>query len=271
MKSAAYRDTLANLNQANFQVGEKRFGPFSLGISAGERIAILGPSGAGKSTILKMLAGEIPCHSGEVLINRRRIHCWPLAELSLQRAVLPQSHEVAFGLPAGLVIALGRVARHIDPKLQQIVTLAAELACADHLLQRSFDSLSGGERARVHIARVFAQLWDVESALLLVDEPLAALDPGLQFQLMEAIMSFAVERRHAVVAILHDINQATANFERIWMVKNGQLTGDYPASKDLLSQFEKLYELPFCAYTHESGQRLIFARSFQLQKETLKY
>jgi len=206
---------LLSFNQVTVALGKRQFGPFTLSIQPGEQVAILGPSGAGKSTLLKLLARELTPASGQAQFEQRSLHDWSLAELSRRRAILPQSHEVAFGLPVDLVIGLGRVARTYDPQLSSIVQQAAEQACAAHLLGRRFDTLSGGEKARVQMARVFAQLWDVEQGLLLVDEPLAALDPGLQFSLMDAIYTFASKRGHAILAILHDINQALQGFEQL--------------------------------------------------------
>lgn len=182
---------------------------------------------------------------------------WSLVDLSRQRAILPQSHEVAFGLPVELVIGLGRVARMVDPDLNGIVRQAAELACARHLLPRRFDTLSGGEKARVHLARVFAQLWDIEQGLLLVDEPMAALDPGLQWQLMAAMDQFARQRGHAIFAILHDINQALQGFDRLVLIKDGRLMGDYPRRQIALSTLAELYEVNLVSAVTEQGQMLV--------------
>jgi len=233
------------MEQASLQQGPREFGPFSMGIGVGERVAILGPSGAGKSTLLKLMARELKQASGQIRLQQRHLHHWSLAELSQRRAVLPQSHEVAFGLPSELVISLGRVSRVHDPELDRIVAQAAELACAHHLLGRCMDTLSGGEKARVQMARVFAQLWDVEGGLVLVDEPLAALDPGLQLQLLDAMQAFARGRQHAVVAVLHDVNHALQGFDRLLLVKEGALVGDLRSDVHALPHLEALYGVDF--------------------------
>lgn len=222
-----------------------RVGPFNLQVAPGERIAILGPSGAGKSTLLRLMAGERAPHEGVVLLDGRALsrgpHGWPLPALARRRAVLPQSHTVAFGLPVELVVALGRVAREPDPEQPRMVSAALQLAHAAHLVGRRFDTLSGGEQARVQLARVFAQLWDEHEALVLVDEPLAALDPGLQFELMDALQQFARERSHALVAVLHDINQALAGFDRLWLLQHGRLIADLPSGRAAVTHLEALY------------------------------
>lgn len=248
---------LLALNRATVVLGKRQFGPFTLSIRPGEQVAILGPSGAGKSTLLKLLARELATAGGQAEFDQRSLHEWSLSELSRRRAILPQSHEVAFGLPVDLVIGLGRVARAYDPYLNSIVQQAAEHACAEHLLDRRFDTLSGGEKARVHMARVFAQLWDVEQGLLLVDEPLAALDPGLQFELMDAINTFASKRGHAILAILHDINQALQSFDRLIFIKHGAMVGDYQTSHVTLPLLEALYGVKLASATTEEGEMIV--------------
>lgn len=255
--------SLLDLEDVTLSLGGHCFGPFSLMVQAGERIAVLGPSGAGKSTLLKLLACEYQPGSGQIRLRERCLTQWSLADLSRQRAVLPQSHEVAFGLPVALVIGLGRVARSIDPDLNTIVCQAAELACARHLLPRRFDTLSGGEKARVHLARVFAQLWDIEQGLLLVDEPMAALDPGLQWQLMAAIDQFARQRGHTIIAILHDINQALQGFDRLLLIKNGRLMGDDLCTQISLSKLESLYEVNLMSAITATGQTIVTTAASQ--------
>ncbi len=245
--------SILSLHDVTTRAGTRTFGPFNFSVSAGEQIAILGPSGAGKSTLLKVISRELPATSGAFLFINKDIHTWSLVELSRQRAVLPQSHEIAFGLPAGLVIGLGRVSRMHDPALPNIVRQAAELACCAHLLDRRFDTLSGGEKARVQLARIFAQLWDSQHGLLLIDEPIASLDPGLQFDLMDAINTFAKERHHAVLAVLHDINHALANFERLLLIKNSTLIDDIACDANVIPQLEKLYDISLETITGSDG------------------
>lgn len=232
---------MLEVRQAWMQVPGRRFGPFELQLRAGERVAILGPSGAGKSSLLRLLAGEWPAREGQVLWQGRPLAQWPAAALARTRAVLPQSHAVAFSMPVELVVALGRLAREPDPQQAQIVALAMHAAQAVHLAGRRFDSLSGGEQARVQLARVLAQLWDCEGGLLLVDEPLAALDPGLQFELLDTLEQCTRQRGHALVAVLHDINQALAHFDRLWLLSEGCLVADVCADRQALPLLEALY------------------------------
>lgn len=257
MLASLSANCLLDLEQVILQKGRQLFGPFNLRVAAGERIAILGPSGAGKSSLLKLMASEWAPDSGHIHFMQQPLVSWRLAALSRRRAVLPQSSDVAFGLQTDLVIGLGRVARAHDPALAEIVAGAAELARAAHLLGRRLDTLSGGERARVHLARIFAQLWDVEQGLILVDEPLSALDPGLQLDLLDSLDDYARARGHAVVAILHDINQALQGFERLWLIKDGQLTHDLPATAAAVPALEDLYQLALASSLNSQGDLVV--------------
>lgn len=217
--------------------------PFNLCVSLGERLAILGPSGAGKTTLLRLMSLDSNPAKGEVILKGRTGQQWSIAELSHHRAVMQQNCYVAFGLEVKLVIALARVARLSDPFASDIVLQAAKLARADHLLARRCDTLSGGEYARVHLARVFAQLWDVREGLILVDEPLAALDLALQEHILLALDAFATERQHAIVAVLHDVNHALRAFDRLLLMKEGWLFADVASNRQAVPALEALYDL----------------------------
>ena len=227
--------------------GHRRFGPFETTVRAGERVAIVGPSGAGKSTLLKLLAGERPAREGRERLDGRDLDSWP-------PAALPQSHGIAFAMPVELVVSLGRIAHEPDPALAETVTEALVLACAAHLVGRRFDTLSGGEQARVMLARVFAQLWDAPPGWLLVDEPLSALDPGLQFELADALAAFCRARGHALVAVLHDLNLALGAFDRLWLVRGGQLVGDLPATRTAVPALEALFGIRLACVEGVGGE-----------------
>jgi iron complex transport system ATP-binding protein len=229
----------------------------SFNLKYGERLAILGPSGAGKTTLLKLMSLELLPKKGTVIFKDRVGRTWPLVELSSHRAVMTQDSQVAFGLEVHLVIALGRVARTSDPMLSEIVVSAARLVCVEHLLLRRCDTLSGGERARVHLARVFAQMWDVKEGLILVDEPLAALDLGLQLLILRALDAFAI------VAVLHDVNHALQAFDRLVLLKNSQLFADIPSNFKALPVFERLYDVSLESVRTSSDTLVVVSRALR--------
>jgi iron complex transport system ATP-binding protein len=243
--------------------GARCFGPFDTTVRPGERVAILGPSGAGKSTLLKLVAGDLPAREGCVLLDGRDLPSWRPAALAQRRAVLPQSHGIAFAMQTELVVSLGRIAhidREPDTRLGETVREALALASAGHLVGRRFDTLSGGEQARVMLARVFAQLWDSSPGWLLVDEPLAALDPGLQFELADALSSFCATRGHALVAVLHDLNLALASFDRLWLVRGGQLVHDIAPGRDAVPALESLFGIGLAVVEGEGGRVAVLPR-----------
>lgn len=261
-------NTLCHLQALQGTLGINAFGPFSFRITCGERIAILGPSGAGKTTLLRLLSGDLRPHSGSYVFKGAPIKTWSLHALSRVRAVLPQSSDVAFGLMAHLVIGLGRIAIVGDVKRDAIVEHAARLCSCEHLLNRGFDTLSGGEKARIHLARVFAQLWDERNGLILVDEPLASLDPGLQIELLERMRQYADDRNHAIVAILHDINQAMQHFDRLILVKNGNMVGDHVAGMAAIPDLADLYQIQLEAIERDGLLPWVFPRE-SLRMNTL--
>jgi iron complex transport system ATP-binding protein len=235
---------------SNAQASRNTLGPFSIDIKSNERIAILGPSGAGKSTLLQIMSGLRDC-TGSMNFLSKPLSQMSVQELSFKRAFLPQQHETAFNLSSELIISLGRVAREHDPELIQIIKESARVARVEHLLGRAYQTLSGGEKARVHLARIFAQLWDQHKGILLIDEPLVGLDPGLQ------ILIFCHKRSLTVIAILHDIQQAIEHFERLILIKDGKIFADLPSHPAPQRELELLYEMKLERFTRPGRKDLL--------------
>lgn len=252
-------NALLELESVQLRRAGQHFGPFTLRVGAGERVAMLGPSGAGKSTLLKLLSGELAAQQGQLLFESRPLREMPPAERARRRAVLPQSHQLAFGLPVELVVALGRWGREGSDDERHIASALA-WAQASHLRGRRYDCLSGGEQARVQLARVLVQLIDAEGGLLLVDEPLASLDPGLQLELLDTLTRFAAARGHALVAVLHDLQQALSGFERLLLLRQGRLVGDQRANSAALPALEALFGLRLQAVDLPGGGWALAAR-----------
>lgn len=187
-----------------------------LAFNAGEVVALVGPNGAGKSTLLRALAGETPLSEGSVLIDGRPIETFRPRELALRRAVLPQQTLVEFAFTAREIVEMGRTARRRAGNHEAVVTRSMARTDSFVFERRIFPSLSGGEQARVSIARVLAQ----ETPILLLDEPTASLD--LRHQ--ETIMAIAREvaaNGGIVVMIAHDLNLAAAYADRVALISKG--------------------------------------------------
>ena len=191
-----------------------RLANVNVALNAGRFTAILGPNGAGKSTLMSMLVGERAPQCGLVLLDDVELGRHVPQTLAMRRAVMPQDCSVAFDFTAQEVVELGRYPHRNQPAAneEQIVAEAMALTGVDHLAQRSINTLSGGERARTHLARALAQIWlppvDGSARWLLLDEPTAALDLAHQHHAMRLLRQWAHEQGAGVVAVIHDLNLA---------------------------------------------------------------
>lgn len=231
-----------------------------LHVEKGERIAVLGPSGSGKSTFLKLLAKDIDLDFGEIYFLNKSVLDWSYQELSFYRAVLPQAQEIGFDFSVDLIVGLGCLNQKniSEPEVKKLIKNSLSSAMASHLAGRPYITLSGGEKARVQLARIFAQMWTVREGLLLVDEPFAALDPYLQIALLSNLCDFAKQRALTVIAILHDINHALHYFDRGIFIKEGRMNFDQPMNKVNRIDLENLYGIRFLELKTDDGKSYFF-------------
>lgn len=197
----------------------------SLDVGKGEFIGLIGPNGAGKSTLLKSILGLVPS-TGAITIAGT-----PVAQLSLKDrarhvAYLPQEREISWAVSVEHLVSLGRT-----PYLNGFSKLgAADIALVESVMERmevtafrhrSALELSGGERARVLIARALAQ----DAPLLLADEPTAGLDPAHQIGLMQSLADLT-NNGSAVVVSLHDLGLAARWCTRLVLIHEGEIVTD---------------------------------------------
>ncbi|MGV0909773.1 ABC transporter ATP-binding protein [Martelella sp. FOR1707] len=196
-----------------------------LQIRRGELVGLIGPNGAGKTTLLKALIG-VTAASGAVFLQDSPLEGLSANERARRVAFLPQDHEIAWPVRVREVVALGR-----QPWIQnscfgdyargQVIAGAMARMGVDALAERTADTLSGGERARVLIARALAQM----TPLLIADEPVAGLDPAHQIGLMEVFVSLLREGRSVFVS-LHDLGLAARWCTRLIMMDGGGVVAD---------------------------------------------
>ena len=206
----------------------------SLTVEAGEVLAVMGENGAGKSTLLKLLAGDFAPDRGTILLDGRPLDEWSMREQALRRAVMPQQTSLAFAFSAFEVVMLGRLP-HDQGRPGAVDRLIAREAMRRTdvltLVDRSYPTLSGGERARVMLARALAQVMGGDEATgasrgpkaLLLDEPSAALDIAHQQTAFAMIRDLAQHEGIAVVAVLHDPNLAMRFADRAALFRQGRL------------------------------------------------
>ena len=207
----------------------------SLDAHAGEVLAIMGENGAGKSTLLRLMAGDVPPDRGDVLLDGRPLATWSALAQARRRAVMPQQSNLRFAFSAFEVVLLGRSPHDAGQPGDHDRAIAREAMRRCDALQfaeRSFQTLSGGERARVMLARAFAQVLrdpdgtstdDARPRALLLDEPSAALDIAHQHAAFAAIRALAAAEHVAVVTVLHDPNLVASHADRVALLRHGRL------------------------------------------------
>lgn len=228
------------------QIGSRRLlDQVSITIKPGQVHAVLGPNGAGKSTLLKLLSGEQRSSEGKVLLEDREISDWSALERARHRAVLPQSESLSFDFTVRQVVSLGRMPciRQMPAREAEIIDSALDATGVAHLAARIYPTLSGGERMRVQLARVLAQIWETPAhpRYLLLDEPTASLDLAHQHSCLKIARQFAANGT-GVLLVLHDPNLALSYADQVTLLCCGQVIAQ-GAPDTVLSQqnLERVY------------------------------
>ncbi len=212
--------------------------------SAGELIAIVGPNGAGKSTLLRVLANLLQPGEGSILLEGRDLRRLPRRILATKLAYLPQDQSIHWAISVMDVAMLGRlphrrVGRPLSDTDHRAVAAALRTMNVLQFFNRPVTELSGGERARVLIARALAQ----EPLILLADEPAAGLDAVHQLELFAHLRRLADAGR-SVVVVLHDLSLAARFSDRLVIMKAGRIHVEGPATQVLSSQvLEDVYDM----------------------------
>jgi iron complex transport system ATP-binding protein len=232
--------SLASANAGHRAAGRELLRDISLSVEPGTVHALLGPNGAGKTTLLRVLAGELKPHTGTVTLDGRPLARESAQALARRRAVMTQNDSLRFAFTAAEVAALGRLPFAPAAAGDEARIVAAALAATGvaSLADRSYLRLSGGERTRVRLARVLAQVWEqfedrrVEPRYLLLDEPAAWLDPAHQHLALRLLRRFATAGGGALVT-LHDANLALAYADVASVIADGRIAASGPASSVL--------------------------------------
>jgi iron complex transport system ATP-binding protein len=235
-----------------FQVnGSPLVDGLTLEVEPGEILGIVGPNGAGKSTLVNLLSGDLGPTAGEVRLHGKLLSEYPPLELARARAVLPQRNLLRFPFQAVDVVTMGRYPYRSDPgnSRSRDFDVALEMMRRTDTLdlaRRTFPTLSGGEQARVSLARVLAQ----QTPLLLLDEPTASLDVRHQEQVMGTLDDLAAEGV-AVLAVLHDLNLAARFADRLGLLAGGRLVA-HGKTRDVLDSelLSEVYRQPITVIPH---------------------
>ena len=216
--------TLATLEDAGLALGGRTvLDGIGLSLRAGECVVLCGPNGAGKSSAIRALAGLLPLTTGRATLGGVETRLLSARQRAAHRAYLPQDRRIAWNLPAIEVAALGAPCLSGEEALIR-ARAALDEADAGHLADRGVAEMSGGERARVLLARVLA----AQAPLLLVDEPVAGLDPVAQLMVLERLKVRAAMGQGLLVS-LHDLGLAGRYADRVIVLDQGRLVADGPA------------------------------------------
>jgi iron complex transport system ATP-binding protein len=219
--------------------------------------AIIGPNGAGKSTVLQMLGGLVAPDSGTVTLDGVEIKNMAPNRKARRIGYLPQSGAGIWNVTARELVALGRIphrSRFAGPSLADEIAVQNALEATDtaRLADRPLDQMSGGERARVLLARVFAG----EPEWLLADEPLANLDPRHQQRMMR-LMRETAAGGCGVITVLHDLN-AAATADDVIMLSEGRVIAAGPTEIAFTAEaLGETYDMSFSLHRGKNGQTLV--------------
>lgn len=230
-----------NLNLGGKQLLED----LCLDIYAGQVTALLGPNGAGKSSLLKILSGEIKGQNKAETIYyfEKEQDSFSKEKLASHLAVLPQSSSLSFAFSVSQVVELGLMPLSVcASEGLKIIKNKIEEVGLTHLYDRLYPSLSGGEKQRVHLARVLTQLSQAkDQAILMLDEPTSALDLAHQHNTLLTAQLMAAKGA-AVIVVLHDLNLAAQYADRILLLNKGKIQVDGTPWQALTSEIiEDLY------------------------------
>jgi iron complex transport system ATP-binding protein len=195
-------------------------------LERGMLIGIIGPNGAGKSTLARAILGLLKVGHGRVRIDGADVGALSRSAIARTIAYLPQGQVLHWPLTVERLVALGRLPHlapfsQISEADQNAIDQAMTLADVQELRHRTATELSGGERARVLLARALA----VEAPVLIADEPLASLDPGHQLEVMELLQAQAA-RGVLVIAVLHDLTLAARFCDHLILLDKGEVAAD---------------------------------------------
>ncbi len=236
----------------------------------GDFIGVIGPNASGKSTLLKSISKVLKPHTGVVLLNERDVYTFKSAEIAKNLAVVPQESVISFAFTALDVVLMGRTPHlnRFEMESTQDLIIAQksmELTNTWYLAERPIDTLSGGEKQRIIIARALTQ----EPRVLLLDEPTDHLDINHQIEILDLIKRLSKEKEMVVVGVFHDLNIASQYCDRLILLHKGRIFAAGGAGDVLTGEnIEKVYGVKVTVKQDDiSGKLLIHPQRKRMIKE----
>lgn len=248
--------SLLAVSNVHADLGRRRvLDGISLDIGKGEFVGLIGPNGAGKTTLLRAILGLTPVSGTIALDGRENLKSRARAKLV---SYVPQEREIVWPLTVERLVGLGRIP-HLPalstpgPRDLEAIKSAMRRMEVEAFASRAATDLSGGEKARVLIARALAQ----EAPLLLADEPTAGLDPAHQIALMRVFADIAREGNSVVVS-LHDLGLAARWCTRLVLVVDGKVVADdVPRAVLTAERIREVYHVESYLAEHAGGPILM--------------
>jgi ferric hydroxamate transport system ATP-binding protein len=253
------------LENVGFEVpGNVVLKPLNLNLTGQGVTGLIGQNGSGKSTLLKILARQQPATRGSISFGGRPLQSWGERDFARKVAYLPQHTPLAAGLKVRELVALGRYPWHgafgrFGQADREKVEEAMALTSTDSVADRMVDTLSGGERQRVWLAMLIAQ----DARLLLLDEPISALDVAHQVGVLTLVRSLSLEKGVAVVVIIHEINMAARFCDEIIALKDGRMIAHGPPDEFMTAtRLEEIYDVAMGVFKHpDTGAAVAYVRT----------
>ena len=253
-------------NNISYRIGNKTIlKNISVSFEPNKINLILGPNGAGKSTLVKVICNQLKPQAGTVLYEEISIRNISVAGLAKVRAVLSQNTELAFPLKVKEVVMMGRYPHFsVNPtaKDKQAVKEAMHFFDVGEMADRDYLTLSGGEKQRVHFARVVSQIWypsEKGCRYLVLDEPLTFLDVHYQFQFMHKLRELLKQQDLVIVGVVHDLNLAAKFADHLVLLNKGKLLASGTKEEVLNAENMKTaYRLEPVIHIDERGMYLFF-------------
>lgn len=226
----------------------------SFTVRPGDFVGIVGPNGSGKSTLLDLVDGVLRPASGEILVRGRPTAAYSRREMAREVALVPQHFALEFDLSVREVVETGAYCRSKDAACPSAAEALGRLG-VDHLLERRFSALSGGEKQLVVLAQALMQ----GAPVLLLDEPASALDVSHQLRLFDLLKELNGEGL-TVLCVLHDLNLAIHYFDRLLVFSEGELAACGPPDDVLRPAIiEAVYGVRAFLHRHAGRTYLTFS------------
>jgi len=234
------------LEDVGFTIGERTIlQPLTATFGGSGVTGLVGQNGSGKSTLLKILARQQAATRGRVVVAGKPLDAWGDRQFAQQVAYLPQHTPLASGLLVRELVELGRYPWHgalgrFGAADRAAVDEALSLTGTAVLADRFVDTLSGGERQRAWFAMLVAQ----QARVLLLDEPISALDVAHQVAVLRLVRRLSEERGIGVVIVIHEINMAARFCDEIVALKEGRLIAQGPPDTFMsAARLEAIYDV----------------------------